>query len=222
MENKEVQGQQTELKQELAYEGIDKFVFCFAAKNYKDSCCFGLFSLRTSIIIFAIIDILVGFINAITLLVFRYLVLVDITKEEFVLLVIDIALIVPAVIGMRGACRTNAKKVSVYYYGKLCQLLTRPTFDLLCERTHCRTRAHECTALTWFLYFIVISLTVVINIYQAYLFYSYVGLIINNQVILANKGLKEAVRVEKYNEQARNIELGIVADAPNIRPEDNI
>lgn len=190
-----------------------KFLFCIPATKYRVSCCWGLFALRTAICAFAALDVLVGSINAVSLVMLWYSARDDVSRESTVLMIIDATLVCPALVGIYGAWTTDARKVSFYYYGKIGQLLGRPIFDLIYEKHHCEVKAHVCDYVTWLCYALVILGTLVIYVYQAYLCYSYVGLVERGEIVLANRGKKAVQALERYKQQqAAAIELRVAGE----------
>jgi len=180
-------------KSQPSYEPINKFLFCFGGEAYRTSCCFELFSLRTSIYIFGILDLLIGGISMFSLTSLLFRPEAGITFEDYALMIIDSLLVFAALLGLDGVQSMNMKKVTCYYYGKMVQVIFRPVFNILYEQMHCSERIHECSSKTWFIYLAILIATIAIYVYEAHSLYSYVGLVSKGEIALASKGKEDDV-----------------------------
>ncbi len=204
------------------FEGISKFMFCFSDTKYRKSCCCGLFTLRASIYIFAIIDIVYGSISALSLLLEsdRGEYYEQESRPSFYIVHLINALVaLPATLAIHGAARTDAKKISYYYYAKVAQMLLLPLPRLIESQRSCR--AYTCTSGEFVIFLIFLAVTTVVLLYQAHILFSYVNLVCHGETVLANNGQDVVQAMDQYRRQAAALDLqpnAVVVGAPVATP----
>ena len=199
-----------------SYQGLSRFCFCFNLRKYRTSCCFGCFTLRATIYIFGIFDIISGFLEFFILFTHfdinmfnRPYCWAALSKT------INIATGITAIIGMSGANKTDPKKVAVYYYGKVIQVIGSTGFHVLYVIEMCNE--YFCDPGSNFGLLLGTTLNVALLIYEALIFYSYVNLVCQGKSVLANNGREVVEAMELYRRQAGVLDLnpypGVVVGA---------
>eukprot|EP00826_Nyctotherus_ovalis_P052691 TRINITY_DN6737_c0_g1_i1.p1 TRINITY_DN6737_c0_g1~~TRINITY_DN6737_c0_g1_i1.p1 ORF type:complete len:237 (+),score=30.82 TRINITY_DN6737_c0_g1_i1:141-851(+) len=196
----------TSISEMRPYQGLSRFFFCFSSGRHKTSCCCSLFTLRSGIYSFAILDAVVGMFNLLVL--FIYLDMYSNVEPYFWVMVgitVDVAVVIPAFMGIRGANKTIPKLVAVYYHAKVIQTLLKPLLRVFYTIKICDLIT--CESVDSAVEIVNIVLLIAFYVYQAHIFYSYVNLVCKGEDVLANNGREVAEAMEQYKRQAAVLEL---------------
>ena len=198
------------------YEGIPKFFFCFPIGSLKTSCCFNLFSLKAGVQMFAIFDIILGISHAYKLLSQDKKPNQESIMWDIYLSIMLIFMIIPAIITMQGTAKSDAKKVSIYYYGKLAENLFLSIITLLESNNYCQT--NPCNVQSFLEFILFIGLLNFLYLYQAHVILSYVNHVARGNTMLANNGQELTENMGRIRHSSAALQLGrnpaVVVGAP--------
>ena len=114
-------------------------------------------------------------------------------------------MIVPAIIAIRGTAKSDAKKVSMYYYGKVTQDLLLSIIGLLEYNDYCQIAF--CDGQSLLEVVLGIGLINLLYLYQAHVMFSYVNHVARGNVILANNGQELTENMDRIQQNAAALEL---------------
>jgi hypothetical protein len=195
---------------------IPKFLFFIRTSYSRTSCCCGLFTLRTAIYIFAILDCVIGGFSALALLSLQSSP-ESVTTPEGLMLVIAAVMLFPASMGLLGASRTNAAQVTKYYYGKVGQLFALPLLEIWNLKITTAARQQSLSLGGWLTSLLMMSFEWALLAYVAHICFSYVNWVAQGQTVLANNGREMMEMMEQYRGQAAALNYpaqAVVVGAP--------
>ena len=217
----------------------DKFLFCFNVSSFAEGCCCGLCTLKTGVTVISILTILGGIQH------FFYIIGADYSQSNLLYIVIDLWYIIGLYFGFqgfRGASRSLPLKGRLLYYWIIISLLVLSVVWAFASFWACSNKDDDdkereskleelqkededreeinnpyCVSIAGYIFSELISFLV--NIYFAYIIYSFYNLLLLGQIVLVNNGkdVVDLMRNIRMN-QSSNMEMGpmegVVVGAP--------